>query len=183
MAFGILALMVASLFTGAAIHMAFVEHPARAVLDPGPQLEAWKPSYARSAAMRASLAVIGFALGMAAWWQTRDFRWLGGALLLVASWPFTLIILAPTNKALRTLYPGQATLESRALLERWGHLHAIRTVFGMGGAYLNGILAVVILFSSESLPRANVDRFPSLISNFKMATASLVEQKRWFAAR
>jgi uncharacterized membrane protein len=136
MAFGILALMVASLFTGAAIHVNFVEHPARSVLDPGAQLEAWKPSYARSAAMRASLALIGFGFGMAAWWQTRDYRWLGGALLLVASWPFTLIILAPTNKALRALYPGQATLESRALLERWGHLHAIRTVLGVASMAL-----------------------------------------------
>jgi hypothetical protein len=136
MAFGILALVVASLFTGAAIYITFVEHPARSVLDPGAQLEAWKPSYARSAAMRASLAVIGFALGMAAWWHTHDVRWLGGALLLVASWPFTLIILAPTNQVLRKLYPGQASLESRALLERWGHLHAMRTVFGVASTAL-----------------------------------------------
>ena len=40
------------------------------------------------------------------------------------------------DKALRTLYPGQATLESRALLERWGHLHAIRTVFGIASMAL-----------------------------------------------
>jgi hypothetical protein len=136
MAFGILALMVASLFTGAATYVTLVEHPARSVLEPGAQLEAWKPSYRRSAAMRASLAVIGFAFGMAAWWKTGDQRWLGGALLLVASWPFTLIILAPTNKVLRTLFPGQATLESRALLERWGHLHAMRTVLGVASTAL-----------------------------------------------
>ena len=138
MACGILALMVASLFTGAAIYITFVEHPARSVLEPGAQLEAWKPSYARSAAMRASLAVIGFALGVAAWRQTHDWRWLAGAFFLVASWPFTLVILAPTNRVLRKLYPGQATLESRALLERWGHLHAMRTVFGVASI---GLLA------------------------------------------
>ena len=136
MAFGILALMVASLFTGAAIYVTIVEHPARSVLEPGAQLEAWKPSYARSAALRATLAVVGFVLGIAAWWQTGDKRWLGGAVLLVASWPFTLIMLAPTNKVLRALYPGQATLESRALLERWGHLHAMRTVFGVASTAL-----------------------------------------------
>jgi hypothetical protein len=66
MAFSILALMVASLFTDAAIYVTLVEHPARSVLEPCAQLEAWKPSYRRSAAMRASLAVIGFALGIAA---------------------------------------------------------------------------------------------------------------------
>ena len=59
MAFGVLALMVASLFTGAAIHVNFVEHPARSVLDPGAQLEAWKPSYARSAAMRSTIRESG----------------------------------------------------------------------------------------------------------------------------
>lgn len=136
MAFGILALMVASLFTGAAIYVTLVEHPARSVLEPGAQLEAWKPSYRRSAAMRAWLAVIGFALGIAAWWKTGDQRWLGGALLLVASWPFTLILLVPTNNVLRTLYPGQASLQSQALLERWGHLHAMRTVLGVASTAL-----------------------------------------------
>jgi hypothetical protein len=136
MAFGILALVVASVFTGAAIYVSFVEHPARSVLEVSAQLEAWKPSYARSSAMRASLALIGFALGIVACWQTRDVRWMAGACLLVASWPFTLVMLRPTNNVLRALYPGQASLESRALLERWGRLHAARTVFGVGAVAL-----------------------------------------------
>jgi hypothetical protein len=136
MAFGILALIVASMFTGAAIYISFVEHPARSVLEVSAQIEAWKPSYARSSAMRASLALIGFALGIAAFWQTRDIRWAGGALLLVASWPFTMVMLRPTNNILRALYPGQASLEGRALLERWGRLHAARTVFGVASVAL-----------------------------------------------
>jgi hypothetical protein len=131
MVFGILALTVAALFTGAAVYVSFVEHPARSVLDESAQLEAWKPSYARGAAMRAVLAVLGFGMGVLAWYQTRDLRWLGGAVLLVASWPFTVIMMVPTNKVLRALYPGQASLESRALLARWGRLHAMRTVFGV----------------------------------------------------
>ena len=136
MAFGILALVVASVFTGAAIYVSFVEHPARSVLEVSAQLEAWKPSYARSSTMRASLALVGFVLGMVASWQTRDTRWMVGAFLLVASWPFTLVMLRPTNNVLRALYPGQASLESRALLERWGRLHAARTVFGVGAVAL-----------------------------------------------
>lgn len=136
MLFGILALVVASMFTGAAIYVMFVEHPARSVLEVSAQIEAWKPSYARSSAMRASLAMIGFCLGAVAAWQTHDMRWAGGAILLVASWPFTVIMLVPTNNILRALYPGQATLESRALLERWGRLHAARTVFGVGAVGL-----------------------------------------------
>jgi two-component system, NtrC family, sensor kinase len=49
--------------------------------------------------------------------------------------------------------------------------HKIVTVFGMGGAYGDGSLAVVIAFTNERLDALAVDRFPSLISNFKMATA------------
>jgi hypothetical protein len=143
MAFGILALVVASVFTGAAIYVSFVEHPARSVLEVSAQLEAWKPSYARSSAMRASLALVGFAFGVAAWSQTRDERWMAGACLLVASWPFTLVMLRPTNNILRALYPGQASLESRALLERWGRLHAARTVFGIAAVALFAWASIV----------------------------------------
>lgn len=52
--------------------------------------------------------------------------------------------------------------------------YAIRTVFGMGGAYVDGTLAVAVLFTNELIDRAIVDRYPSLISNFKMATAALL---------
>jgi len=143
MAFGILALIVASMFTGAAFYVSFVEHPARSVLEVSAQIEAWKPSYARSSAMRASLALLGFGLGVAAFWHTRDIRWAGGAVLLVASWPFTMVMLRPTNNILRALYPGQASLESRALLERWGRLHAARTVFGVGSVALFAWASIV----------------------------------------
>jgi hypothetical protein len=53
--------------------------------------------------------------------------------------------------------------------------YAIRTVFGMGGAYKNGAHAVAILFTRELLEPLHVDRFPSLIGSFKLATAPLVE--------
>jgi hypothetical protein len=54
--------------------------------------------------------------------------------------------------------------------------HGIRTVFGMGGAYLEGILVLSIIFSKAEVPRIAVDRFPSLIVNFKMVTAALVQK-------
>jgi hypothetical protein len=52
--------------------------------------------------------------------------------------------------------------------------HRIRTVFGMGGAYLDGRLIVALMFTTELLEPLVVDRFPSLISNFKIATQSLI---------
>jgi hypothetical protein len=50
----------------------------------------------------------------------------------------------------------------------------VRTVFGMGGAYVDGTLAVAVIFTNEVIDTLVVDRFPSLISNFKMSTAALL---------
>ena len=57
-------------------------------------------------------------------------------------------------------------------------VRGVRTVFGMGGAYVDGTLVVAIAFTTELIDRAVVDRFPSLIGNFKMATASLLAADR-----
>ncbi|MEO8904611.1 MAG: hypothetical protein ABI488_19560 [Polyangiaceae bacterium] len=59
----------------------------------------------------------------------------------------------------------------------------VRTVFGMGGAYADGTLAVAIVFTNETIDRAVVDRFPSVISNFKMATASLLSAGQVYSER
>jgi hypothetical protein len=69
-------------------------------------------------------------------------------------------------------------IADRTFVERY----AIRTVFGMAGAYLDGTLALIIVFSTALIPRLTVDRFPSLISNFKMATSRLIEEGRIFSA-
>jgi hypothetical protein len=58
--------------------------------------------------------------------------------------------------------------------------YAIRTVFGMGGAYLDGAIVVAIFFTNEVVDRLIVDRLPSLISNFKMATSKLAAEGRFF---
>ena len=128
---GILALVVASVFAGAAFYVSFAEHPARSMLEDRPQLQQWKPAYERGALMQASLAVIGFLLGIAAWWQTRDELWLAGAVALVANWPYTILIIMPVNNALKAISLDDAGVESRTLLQRWGRLHARRTMLGV----------------------------------------------------
>lgn len=73
---------------------------------------------------------------------------------------------------------GRYVIADRAFVERY----AIRTVFGMGGAYADGTLVTSLVFSTDQIPQLTADRFPSLISNFKMATAKLIEEHRIFSA-
>jgi hypothetical protein len=127
---GQFALIVAAIFTGAAIYINVAEQPARLKLDDRALLAEWKPAYVRGFAMQASIAVFGFLLGLLAWWQTGDWRWLLGAIVLVANWPYTLLAILPTNKRLMATPLDQAGPESRKLIETWAGLHAVRTVLG-----------------------------------------------------
>ncbi len=130
MMFGTLALTAAALFTGAAFYINWAEQPARLALDDRALLEQWKPSYARGFTMQATLAVVGFVFGTLAWWSTANWAWLFGAFVLVANWPYTMLGIMPTNHILNDIAPKDAGSKSRALIVKWGSLHAVRTALG-----------------------------------------------------
>ena len=133
--------MVAAAFAGVAIYVSACEHPARLQLDDRAMLTQWKPAYRHGAAMQASLSLIGTILGLVAWWQSRDWLWLVGSVSLIAPWPFTLLIIKSTNDSLLATELQHAGAHSRALIEKWGRLHTVRSALG--------VLAAVLFFAAS----------------------------------
>jgi Domain of unknown function (DUF1772) len=127
---GHLALISASVFAGAALYVNVAEQPARLMLDDRAVLSEWKPSYRRGFMMQAPLAVVGCIFGLIAWWQTWELGFLVGAVLMIANWPWTLLGIMPTNNALMAIDPADTTPHTRALIVKWGALHAVRSVLG-----------------------------------------------------
>jgi uncharacterized membrane protein len=138
---GQLALICAAVFTGAALYVSVCEQPARLHLDDRALLTEWKPAYKRGTAMQAPLALVSALLGVIAWWQTGDWRWLLGSAFIIAGWPYTFLVIMPTNHALLALDPAASDPRSRSLIQKWGRLHAVRTALG-------AVATVVFLWAS-----------------------------------
>jgi hypothetical protein len=128
---GDLALASAAIFAGAAIYVSVAEQPARLKLDTQALLTEWRPSYERGAIMQASLAIVSGGFGVAAFILTYDWRWLVGAALILAPWPYTMLIIMPTNRVLKSTPPAQATEQTRGLVVQWGRLHWGRSALGL----------------------------------------------------
>jgi Domain of unknown function (DUF1772) len=122
---GQLALTTAALFTGAAFYVNFAEQPARLALDNRSLLAQWKPAYKRGYTMQATLAILGFVLGLLAWLSAGGLAFIAGAVLMIANWPWTMLAILPTNRTLMATELSDAGDQTRALLVKWNSLHAV----------------------------------------------------------
>src|SRR5262249_19598242 len=59
------------------------------------------------------------------------WRWLAGAALIFANWPYTLLVILPVNKRIGATPLDAANAETRGLIETWGRLHAGRSALGV----------------------------------------------------
>src|SRR5256885_17162331 len=124
----LLATVCAGLFSGAAIYVNLVEHPARLSCGTELAVKEFGPSYRRGTVMQASLALVGCALGLAAWARSGDLAVLIAAVFLGAVVPFTLIVLLPSNKRLLDPSLDARSASAGELLTPWGPLHRVRRV-------------------------------------------------------
>jgi len=134
-----IAVLACTLFTGAAVYINLVEHPAR--MQCGVELAAteFAPSYRRATVMQACCAAVGLLSSFAAWLAGASFWWLVAGILLGSVIPFTLIVILPTNKLLLSPALDRRSAEAERLLERWGRLHAVRSV-------LSGVALLIFLY-------------------------------------
>jgi anthrone oxygenase-like protein len=125
-----IALLLGALFTGAAVYISLVEHPARMSCGTELALREWAPSYRRATPMQASLAVAAALTGIGTWVHGEGILWLIGGLLIFMVVPFTLVVIRPINDRLLAPSKDLTSDEVQQLLERWGRLHAVRSALG-----------------------------------------------------
>ena len=134
-----IAVLACALFTGAAVYITFIEHPAR--MQCGVEIAAteFAPSYRRATVMQATSAALGLLASLAAWLAGASFWWLIAGILLGIVIPFTLIAILPTNKRLLSTTLDRRSAEAERLLARWGRLHAVRSL-------LSGLALLLFLY-------------------------------------
>jgi Domain of unknown function (DUF1772) len=126
-----IAAVCAALFAGAAPYINLAEHPARMGLETRIAALQWAPSYKRATWMQVPLALLSFLGGVVAWLMGAGTGWLVAAVLIGVVIPFTLIAIMPTNHRLLAPDRDLGSAETRMLLERWGNLHAVRTMLSI----------------------------------------------------
>lgn len=142
MLFGFVATLSAGLFSGAAIYISLVEHPARMSCGTVVAVTEFRPSYKRATVMQASLAAFGFLNAVVSWLFSGGLSWLIGGILLGSVIPFTLIVIFPTNKQLVDPSLDKNSGLALRLLIRWGKLHAVRSILSLA-AFVVFLLSLI----------------------------------------
>jgi len=122
MVIGSLALAAAGGLVGAAFYVNYVEQPARLALDDQSLAKEWEPSDHRGFVVLAGLALLSALFGFIAYRELDDVRWLLGALVAIASWPYAYIAIVPLNNRILALIQGGALHEARGVIKLWGLL-------------------------------------------------------------
>ena len=94
-------------------------------------LAEWKPSDRRGFGMLGVLAVISATAGFLAFQGAGDVRWLIGAIVIIASWPYMYFVVVPLNNRLLAVAPSEGSPDARELVTDWGILEWGLTLIGI----------------------------------------------------
>ncbi len=133
MIIGSLALAAAGAFTGASLYVNFVEQPARLALSDDALIKEWEPSDHRGFIVLAGLAAAAALFGFIAYRELDDLRFALGALIMLASWPYTYWAIVPLNNRILGLIGADAAHEARKVIDLWGRLELGQTAIGVLG--------------------------------------------------
>ena len=139
---GQLALIAGALFTGAALYVSACEQPARLHLEEARCSPSGNRPINAEPPCRRRWRSLAHCSASSRGGKHSDWRWLVGGAVILANWPFTFLVIMPTNNALLALDRTGGGPRSRDLIEKWGRLHAGRTALGV---------AATILFLAASL--------------------------------
>lgn len=128
---GSLALAAAGAFTGASLYVIFVEQPARLALDDSALVKEWEPSDHRGFIALAGFALLSALFGFVAFRELNDVRWLAGAIVIVASWPYTYFTIVPLNNRILAFISADALSDARKVIDLWGRLELGQTALGL----------------------------------------------------
>jgi hypothetical protein len=131
---GLFAFATACAFFGAALYINIVEQPARLALDARSIVREWMTGNRRGFLMLAVLAIISALSGYAYWVRTSDVRWLVGAIIILASWPYAYFVMTPVNIWLYVMRRNAQPSVIRELTRDWGLLEWGQTAIGFGAA-------------------------------------------------
>ena len=136
MVIGSLALAAAGGLVGAAVYVNYVEQPARLALDDEALVKEWEPSDHRGFVVLAALALLSALFGFIAYRELDDVRWVLGALVVLASWPYTYVAIVPLNNRILALIEGGALHEARGVTKLWGLLELGQIGIGLAAVLI-----------------------------------------------
>ena len=147
------AVLACGLFTGAAVYISLVEHPARKECGAEIAATEFPPSYRRASIMQATLAALGLLLSIAAWLAGATFWWAIAGVLLGSVIPFTLIVILADQQAVVEPCAGQAVSTDRPAIHTLGQIACRKKRTECSGA-----LAIAVSSDFREVLTCNADR-------------------------
>jgi len=84
----------------------------------------------------AALALLSALFGFIAYRELDDVRWILGALVVLASWPYTYVAIVPLNNRILALIEGGAVHEARGVIKLWGLLELGQIGIGLAAVLI-----------------------------------------------